>query len=208
MKRILVLAPNTDDGELGCGGTIAKLLAEGCSVFYAAFSVCEDSVPAGMPKNILETEVKNATATLGVASENLLIYRYPVRRFDEHRQSILDDMVVMNRTIKPDLVIMPGRNDIHQDHQVIAAEGIRAFKRCSILCYEMVWNNISTNITAFIKLSQEHIDKKVGAMQCYSSQQKIREYMNRDFIESLAKVRGVQIDAQYAEGFEVVRWIL
>jgi LmbE family N-acetylglucosaminyl deacetylase len=38
-KRILVLAPHIDDGEFGCGGTIAKLIADRAEVFYAAFSV-------------------------------------------------------------------------------------------------------------------------------------------------------------------------
>lgn len=208
MKRILILAPHTDDGELGCGGTISRMIENGSEVFYAAFSVCEQSVPKGMPENILEVEVKKATARLGIKSENLFIYKYPVRHFCEYRQQILDDLVLLNKQLKPDTVFMPGANDIHQDHQVIAAEGVRAFKHSSMLCYEMVWNNISMLTTAFVKLSQKNIDDKVAAMKCYSSQQSIRDYMSRDFVESLAKVRGVQIGAEYAEGFEVLRWII
>ena len=38
MKKVLVLAPHTDDGELGCGGTVARLLEEGCEVHFAVFS--------------------------------------------------------------------------------------------------------------------------------------------------------------------------
>ncbi len=47
MKKILVLAPHTDDGEFGCGGTISKLVREGNDVFYVAFSSCEKSLPIG-----------------------------------------------------------------------------------------------------------------------------------------------------------------
>lgn len=43
-KRVLVLAPHTDDGEFGCGGTITKLINEGHEVYYAAFSACQQSV--------------------------------------------------------------------------------------------------------------------------------------------------------------------
>lgn len=57
-KTILVLAPHTDDGELGCGGSIVRFLEEGKEVYYVAFSTAEDSVPEGFPKNILEMEVR------------------------------------------------------------------------------------------------------------------------------------------------------
>ena len=60
-KNVLVLAPHTDDGELGAGGTISRLLRSGAKVSYAAFSTAEESVPEGLPKDILKTEVKNAT---------------------------------------------------------------------------------------------------------------------------------------------------
>ena len=51
-KNVLVLAPHTDDGELGCGGFIAKLIELGSKVTYAAFSTAEESVPEGFPKDI------------------------------------------------------------------------------------------------------------------------------------------------------------
>ena len=74
--NVLILAPHTDDGELGCGGTISRLLEEGNEVFYLAFSICEESVPEGFPKNALETEVKKATAHLGIPSKNLILKNY------------------------------------------------------------------------------------------------------------------------------------
>ena len=59
-KNVLILAPHTDDGELGAGGTISRLIEYGANVYYAAFSTAEASVPDGMPKDILKTEVKEA----------------------------------------------------------------------------------------------------------------------------------------------------
>ena len=60
MKKVLVLAPHTDDGELGCGGTVARLLEEGCEVHFAVFSTCAESVPAGFPADELKTEFLSA----------------------------------------------------------------------------------------------------------------------------------------------------
>ena len=57
MEKILILAPHTDDGELGCGGSIARFIEEGKDVYYVAFSTAEESVEHGLPKNILEIEV-------------------------------------------------------------------------------------------------------------------------------------------------------
>ena len=69
-KNILVLAPHTDDGELGLGGTISRLIEDGKKVTYVAFSTAQQSVPEGFPKDILKTEVKQATQTLGIEPEN------------------------------------------------------------------------------------------------------------------------------------------
>lgn len=76
-KKILVLAPHTDDGELGAGGAISYLIEKGAEVYYAAFSTAEESVPDGFPKDILKSEVKKATKCLGIKKENLFIYGYP-----------------------------------------------------------------------------------------------------------------------------------
>ena len=170
INQVLVLAPHTDDGEFGCGGTIAKFLEEGMNVFYAAFSLSEESVPDGFPRNILEEEVKNATKVLGIKPENLLIYRYKVRNFASKRQDILENLVQINKDLKPDLVFMPCLHDLHQDHSTISIEGLRAFKKTSIFTYEIPWNNLNISTQCFIKLEKHHIDRKNMALNEYNSQ--------------------------------------
>ena len=92
-NTILLLSPHTDDAELGCGATISKLIREGKTVYYAAFSACEQSVLDDFPKDILIHEVKEATAALGIRPENLFLFRYEVRTFNYRRQEILDDLI-------------------------------------------------------------------------------------------------------------------
>ncbi|MFO8129186.1 MAG: PIG-L deacetylase family protein [Bacteroidales bacterium] len=204
---ILILAPHTDDGELGCGGTITKFLEEGKDVYYAAFSTAKESLPQGMPDNTLELEVKEATKRLGIPGNHLIIFGYTVRKLNYSRQNVLEDMVKMKRELMPGLVFMPSPNDLHQDHYTVAIEGMRAFKETSILAYELPWNNINFNTQSFVKLDKRHVEKKIHALEAYESQKK-RSYLNREFIYSLARTRGVQIKTTYAETFEVIRWII
>lgn len=206
-KKVLVLAPHTDDGELGCGATISRFIEEGASVYYAAFSTADESVPKEYPSNQLEIEVKEATHILGILKENLIIYKYQVRKLNFIRQEILDLLIKMRDEIKPDLVMLPSSKDFHQDHQTITQEGIRAFKFCSVLGYELIWNNLSFSTDCFISLKEEHLNKKIEALSAYKTQAK-KSFMSPEFIRSLALVRGTQIGVAYAESFEVIRWIL
>jgi len=206
-KRVLVLAPHTDDGEFGCGGSMARFLDERVEVFSAAFSSCSKSVPQGFPNDILVSEYKSANLALGVKKNNILLFDYDVRTFPSKRQEILDDLVSLRKDIAPDLVFMPSVYDIHQDHLTLAEEGLRAFKNSTILCYEVPWNNISFCTSSFIHLKAAHVNKKILALSNYKSQTH-RNYAAPEFIRALALTRGVQISARYAEAFNVIRLVV
>lgn len=205
-KKILVLAPHTDDGELGCGGSIARFCDEGKEVYYAAFCLCSKSLPEHLPANTLELECKKATAVLGIPASNLILFNYEVRELPAARQKVLEELLQLNKTLAPDMVLLPAASDIHQDHQVIHQEGMRAFKNTALAGYELPWNNYSFHTNFFMRLSQNDLDKKTESLKAYQSQQH-RNYMQEDFIRSLAKVRGVQCNSEYAEAFEVYKWI-
>lgn len=206
-SRILVLAPHTDDGELGCGGSIAKFCNEEKEVYYAAFSPCIQSLPKGLPADTLINECKKATTELGIPVANILFFDFDVRKFSEKRQAILEEMVKLKLSIQPDLVLLPSSTDIHQDHKVIYEEGVRAFKHSSILGYELPWNQTSFSTDTFVRLTKNELDKKVNALSEYKSQAQ-RNYMQADFISSLAKVRGVQAGSEWAEAFETIKLII
>lgn len=205
-KRVMILAPHTDDGEFGCGATIARLIEEGAEVFYTAFSVCEQSVPYGFKQDQLETELREATHVLGITPEHLFVHRYEVRRFPDYRQEILQDIIDTKKEINPDLVFMPCLGDIHQDHQVIAMEGLRAYKGKTILSYEMPWNNLSIDTSTFSVLEERHVRKKIEALACYKTQS-FRHYANPEFIRSLAITRGAQVGVALSEVFQLVRLV-
>jgi LmbE family N-acetylglucosaminyl deacetylase len=206
-SRILVLAPHTDDGELGCGATIAKFAAADKEVFYAAFCLCSKSLPASFPANTLETECKKATSVLGVHVSRLILFNYEVRELPQSRQKILEELLKLNKDIHPEMVLLPAVSDIHQDHQVIHQEAMRAFKNTTFAGYELPWNNYRFHTNFFVRVSGDELDKKIASLKAYDSQSQ-KSYMKEDFIRSLATVRGIQANSKYAEAFEVYRWIV
>ena len=205
-KRILILAPHTDDAEFGCGGTIAKLVEQGCEVYCTAFSSAVKSLPPGWAADTLQREVKKATAHLGLPPRNLRLMDYPVREFPRLRQEILDEMLKLKAELRPEVVFLPCRMDTHQDHEVVSNEGFRAFKDRTILGYELPWNNLTFLTNCFVYLDETHLEKKIKALECYESQRG-RPYASAEFVRSLAITRGTQIGTRYAEAYECIRWV-
>ncbi len=206
-RSVIVLAPHTDDGEFGAGGTIARLVEAGAQVRYVAFSTASRSLPAGFPADTLAHEVRAATTALGIPTENLTVHDFEVRTFPSARQDILEILVAMNADLRPDLVLTPSLGDIHQDHETVARESMRAFKRTTLLGYEIPWNCFNFRQQAYVELEPAHLDRKVAALQCYRSQAH-RNYANEEYVRNVARTRGIEGGRALAEVFEVYRWFM
>ena len=176
----------------------------GVEVRYVAFSIATRSLPPGFAPDTLAREVREATAELGIPEGNLTVHDLEVRTFPERRQDILELLIALWEEWKPDVVFQPSHHDVHQDHQVIAAEGLRAFKRTTILGYEIPWNNYDFAYQAYIALDRSHIERKVAALARYASQQH-RRYADPEYIWNLARTHGVNVNRDFAEVFQVYR---
>ena len=205
-ERVLVLAPHADDGEFGCGATIARLLEEKSDIHYVAFSMAVRSLPPGFPEDTLRRELDAARTTLGIPADNIHLHNFDVRTFPTYRQDILEILIQIKEELDPDLVLLPSRHDVHQDHGTVAAEGLRAFKRTTIMGYELPWNNYTFDHQVYVPVAKRHVEAKVRALLCYQSQ-KHRNYANEAYIWSLATTRGINISQPYAEVFELYRWV-
>lgn len=194
-KTVFILAPHPDDAEIGCGATMGRLIENGAKVYVLVFG----------KDNVRMKELERSMKFLKVT--RVFSFEVPIRDFSRFRQPILDKMVMLKGKLAPDLVIQPSLDDIHQDHQVIAREGLRAFKDTSLLGYEAAWNNVHFNAQMFIKIEGRHIGRKVQALRFYESQ-RAKPYMDPEYVISLARVRGVQAGFEFAEMFNVVRQIV
>jgi LmbE family N-acetylglucosaminyl deacetylase len=205
IKKALVLAPHPDDAELGCGGLISLLCSRNIEVSVCIFSLCEESIPEAFPKDVLAEEFIKSAKYLGIKEKNAIIKKYKVRRFDENRQDILEEMVKLRNSIQPELVLMPSLDDVHQDHEIIAKQALRAFKTTKLLSYELPWNQMKTNLNFFVELTKEQLEAKVNSLSYYESQ-KHRAYTG-SFLYNLAEVRGVMSGCSMAEAFKIEKWV-
>jgi N-acetylglucosamine malate deacetylase 1 len=195
-KKVVVLSPHTDDGELGAGGTIAKLTEKNILVDMIAFSWCDE-----------ENNIKAVKKAADILSINKLeILEFKRRIFPRQRQEILQVLYDYNKDHNPDLVLSPTTTDLHQDHSVVTQEAMRAFKSSSILGYEMPWNNIQITTNSFIPLEEIHVQRKISALKSYSTQLD-RYYFNEEYFRSILRMRGTQIQSKYAEAFEVIKFV-
>ena len=177
-RRALVLSPHTDDAELGCGGTIAKLVERGWLVHILCFSAVAERYP----------DLVDEAA----------------RHFPRDRQEILQSLCDHSRQNQYELIFTPATTDIHQDHGVVTAEALRAFRDCTLLGYELPWNNLEIKLNCFVSLDERHVRKKIEALECYASQ-KHNPYFDAKFFRSVVRMRGIRLAAAYAEGFETLK---
>jgi len=195
--KVLALSPHTDDVELRCGGYLTKLHEQGHKIDVVVFSDCS-KYWGDLP---LEEECR---AALEHINANVAVLGFEMRGF--HRQKILD--VMMSLPVA-DLVLIPSAHDIHQDHQVVHNEAVRAFSReCNVLSYELAWNCRGFKPNYYVELHQKHVNGKLKMLSCYQSQIKLhRPYFDPELIRGLARNRGLQIKKEFAESFEVITWI-
>ena len=205
-RHVLVLGAHTDD-EFACAGTIARLVESGSEVHLATFSSAEESVPDGFEPDVLQREVRDAIGVLGIPEERFRLFDLPVRHFPEHRQAVLETLVALRDELAPDLVLLPALTDIHQDHAVVAREGVRAFKHATVLGYEMPMNDLRFEASCYVTLEPRHVELKLRHAAAYRSQAE-RPYFDPDAMRSLATLRGLQVGAPAAEAFQVLRMAL
>jgi LmbE family N-acetylglucosaminyl deacetylase len=206
INTVLILAPHPDDAEFGLGGTITKLIEDKKTIYIALFSTCEISTPEGFEKGVIMEEFFQSCNFLGIPKENILCYNFEVRHFPKFRQEILEELVLLKKSIAPDLIFIPSSSDMHQDHSTIYMEAQRCFKHSNLLGYEMPWNNFEFKSLMYVVLQKSHLEKKIEALRIYKSQAH-RPYNEEDFVLSLSKIRGIQVNAENAESFEIIRYI-
>ena len=224
MKNILVVAPHADDEVLGCGGSIAKHVRSGDTVYVAIMTNAAIGAPELFSSESIESvraEAIKSHETLGV--EETLFYDFPAPQLEQYPQYKIAN--ILNLLIKEkniDTMYIPHKGDLHLDHGVIynaslvAARPVPGQSVRHIYAYETLseteWGHPTVE-AVFIPRYFNVLDKldfatKVKAMQCFSSQ--LREFPNTrsiKAIEHLGALRGAYVGANIAESFDVIRSI-
>lgn len=192
---ILVLSSHPDDAELGAGGTLAHIQEEKVGFCFTAHSAFHHLLP----------EMKNAWEILKIGYLPDHDQNFKHREFN--RQHVLDMLIRLREEFKPKLVFTHSSFDCHQDHKVIYEESVRAFKHCTILGYNLEWNNVgNADFRHYKSLPFSAVEKKLQALACYESQSH-RTYFDKEYQYAQMIFNGQKIDSLYAEKFEIIRWV-
>jgi LmbE family N-acetylglucosaminyl deacetylase len=218
---VLVIATHPDDEVLGCGGVIARHADQGHEVHVL---VVTRGIPELFESEQIETtrqELRNAHKILGVSGVTFL--DFPAPRLDMVPGNDLADAIAgVIRQLKPQIIYMPHRGDIHGDHQatywatLVATRPINRNPVRRLLCYETLseteWGAPTGDQvfvpTVFIDISSS-LERKLEAMACYRSQLKQPPHpRSLRSIEALARLRGGTVSLDAAEAFMLVREIV
>ena len=197
-KKILVLAPHTDDIELGCGGLLSRY-KDSAEIDAIAFTSAQP-LAKGNPVEEFHDAMKLVNA-------NVSFLNFEPRVLNEQRQRVLDYLWKLNKEKKYDIVCCPSSYDKHQDHEVIHNECFRAFKNTTILGYDLLWNCKTFSTDVFISLEKKDLELKIKMLDCYKTQGE-RVFMSKDYIYDIARTRGVQVGCKYAEAYEAIRIVI
>lgn len=222
--NVLVFAPHPDDEILGCGGTMARHIAEGdevtvCIVTSGQPPVFDNSeaVKNGWP-HTLYPEVKKSHEMLGV--KETIFLQLPCVLLEQEPRHIVNGKIheVIQR-VKPEIVFIPHFGDMQKDHAIVA-EAVMVTVRPkyphkvrAVYAYETLseteWN-IPHAANAFIPNTfvniDGYLDKKLAAMECYQSQLgPFPDPRSLDAVRALAMLRGSTMGAKAAEAFMLIR---
>lgn len=218
---VLVIATHPDDEVLGCGGVIARHSDQGHEVHVL---VVTRGIPELFDQEQIETtrkELANAHKVLGVSGVTFL--DFPAPKLDVVPGNDLADAIArVIRQLKPQIVYLPHRGDIHGDHQatyratLVATRPINENSVQRLLCYETLseteWGPPTGDQTfiptVFVDISST-LDRKLEAMACYRSQLKSPPHpRSLRSVEALARLRGGTVSLEAAEAFMLVREIV
>lgn len=195
---LLCLGAHSDDIEIGCGGTVLRLLEE----FPAARVVW---IVLGATGTRAEEAKQSAALFLESASHSQVILKsFRDGFFPYIGGEIKDFFEELKGEISPDLILTHYRHDLHQDHRLVSELTWNTFRDHTILEYEIVkYDGDLGSPNFFVHLDEATCRRKVdNILDCFTTQRD-RHWFTEDTFLSLMRIRGVESGAQgrYAEGF-------
>jgi len=197
-KRILALGAHADDIEIGCGGTILRLLEENpaTEVHWVVLSAAARR----------RTEaVESANLFLAKARRKTIVTKaFRDGYFPYVGSEIKDFFEQLKRKYSPDLVLTHYRQDLHQDHRLVCELTWNTFRNHLVLEYEIVkWDGDLGTPNCYVHLSKSIVRRKIETiLKCFRSQ-KDKRWFTEDVFAAMLRLRGVESNAVdgYAEAF-------
>ncbi len=195
--KILCLGSHSDDIEIGCGGTILRLLSEvrELDIVWIVFGA----------SNEREQEARNSAALFlsQAKRKEVIIKNFRDGFFPFEGAAIKNYFEVLKRT-SPDLIFTHNRKDAHQDHRLIAELTWNTFRNHLILEYEIPkYDGDLGQPNLFVPLDREFYDKKIRYVMDAFETQRAKPWFAKETFLGLMRLRGMECVATsgYAEAF-------
>jgi LmbE family N-acetylglucosaminyl deacetylase len=198
-KRVLFLGAHPDDIELGAGALIHNMHGQ-CEILCATLS---DNQKNPLLKNVVE-EHRASMMVLGVPESCDLVETFETRKFPDVRQEVLEYLLKLRREFKPEIVFCHSQNDIHQDHNVITQEALRAYRGLTLLGFDVVRSSYNFFPHFLVEITEEDADKKIEALSKYKTYHD-KYYFDPTLLRATMIRHGTLAEREFAEGFDILR---
>jgi LmbE family N-acetylglucosaminyl deacetylase len=197
-RRILALGAHPDDIEIGCGGTLLRLIGERrrLEVWWVVF--------CASPERAVEARASAAAFLEGVSAANVVVRNYRDGFLPYAGGSVKEDFEAMKREVSPDLVLTHYRHDRHQDHRLISDLTWNTWRDHLILEYEIPkYDGDFGSPNLFACLPPSILERKVDLLLKHFPSQAVKPWFTADLFRAVARVRGMECAAEegLAEGF-------
>ena len=198
-KSLLFMGAHPDDIELGCGAFLAGMNGK-AEIFCYTFS--DNQKIPDLPN--LVQEHANSMHVLGLRDDQFELGTFETRRFPDARQEILEKMIALRKQHQPEIVFVHTAQDLHQDHQIITLEAMRAFRGTTVLGFDVLRSSYGFFPHFLAEVSEADVNKKIAALAEYKTY-KDRYYFSPDIMRATAIRHGALAERPYAEGFDIIR---
>ena len=198
-KKVCFIGAHPDDIELGCGALIARIVGK-ADVRCVTFSNNQKNPLLShlIPEHYASME------TLGVPRDRVDLLNFETRRFQEYRQDILETMIGILKEDDPDIVFVHTKSDVHQDHQALTQEALRAFRGRTVLGYDVIRSSYGFFPDFLVGVDEEDVEKKLAALAQYKTYEG-KYYFAPEVTKATLIRNGAICERRYAEGFDILR---
>jgi LmbE family N-acetylglucosaminyl deacetylase len=196
--RLLCLGAHSDDIEIGCGGTILRLLAE------RRKTEVDWVVLSATSRRALEARRGARLFLKASGDRRVTLQKFSDGFFPSESGRIKRYFERLKRKVSPDLIFCPFRNDAHQDHRLIAELVWNTFRDHLILEYEIPkYDGDLGSPNLYVPLSRLTCQEKIAHLRTAFRSQWNRQWFSEDTFWSLLRLRGIESNSptSLAEGF-------
>ena len=198
-KRVLFLGAHPDDIEIGCGALIHNIVKK---TDILCVTLSDNQKNPDLKK--VRDEHFASMKVLGVPEEKIIFGPFVTRVFPDSRQDILEYFLKLRADFKPDLIFTHSKQDVHQDHNTMTEEALRAFRGITVLGYDVVRSSYGFFPHFLVEVTEEDATRKIEALSKYETYRD-RYYFNAELTRSIMVRHGALAERPFAEGFDILR---